>query len=142
MEDSTENTLRKLANDSGPLYAPTGRLKKTAGLTRAQVIEAFKDSFELIGGVPRLAVWADSNPGDFFKLFGRLLPASSTAELDGPQEIIVRHALPAPGTMNGHQDNRAQISPARNLQELSRTEPEVGDQRSASAGRQDGSDNK
>ena len=36
---------------------------------------------------------ADQNPGDFFKLYGRLLPASSTNELDGPQELLVRMAF-------------------------------------------------
>jgi glucuronate isomerase len=92
MEDY-ENTLHELAQEAGPLYAPTGRLRKAKSVTRADVIAAFNHSFEMIGGVPRLAVWADQNPTDFFKLYGRLLPSSSTTELDGPQEILVKMAF-------------------------------------------------
>ena len=88
-----EDTLHELANEGGPLYAPSGRIKKSRSVIRADVISAFHHSFEMIGGVPRLAVWADQNPGDFFKLYGRLLPASSTNELDGPQELLVRMAF-------------------------------------------------
>jgi len=115
-----DKTLAIIANETaGPLYHPTGRLKKVAGVTRAQVIEAFQNSFELIGGVPRLAIWADANAGDFFKLYGRLLPASSTSELDGPQEIIVRHALPPPVALKTLEhvdaDSRAQVCPPGDL---------------------------
>jgi len=56
----------------------------------------------MIGGVPRLAVWADQNPTDFFKLYGRLLPASSTAELDGPQELLIKMAF-APKALSQQQ---------------------------------------
>lgn len=125
-----EEILGKIANTDGlqPLYHPTGRLKKISGVTRAQVIEAFHHSFELIGGVPRLALWADANPSDFFKLYGRLLPASSTAELDGPQEVIVRHALPPPGNVTyGNEDNHPRLQAEGHLQELPRKEAEMGD---------------
>lgn len=78
------------------MYYPTGRMRKSRSLTRADVIQAFHFAFEMIGGTPRLALWADANPEDFYKLYGRLLPASTTTELDGPQEVIIRHALPPP----------------------------------------------
>ena len=90
---SPEDTLHELAQEGGALYAPTGRMKKSRTVTRADVIAAFHHSFEMIGGVPRLAVWADANPTDFYRLYGRLLPASSTTELDGPQELLIRMAL-------------------------------------------------
>jgi hypothetical protein len=134
MEDNV--VLTHLANTNGnqPLYHPTGRLKKVAGVTRAQVIEAFHNSFELIGGVPRLAIWADANPSDFFKLYGRLLPASSTTELDGPQEIVVRHSLPPPGNIahagsgvNGDQDNLARLQTQEDISSISRETTEMGD---------------
>jgi len=35
--------------------------------------QAFKQAFELIGGVPRLALWADQNPGQFYNLYARFL---------------------------------------------------------------------
>lgn len=111
-----DETMHALANDEGPLYAPTGRIRRSKqGLTRADIIAAFQHSFEMIGGVPRLASWGDQNPTDFFKLYGRLLPSSSTTELDGPQEIIVRHALHAP-------NYRASILPSGDFQELPRQE--------------------
>jgi hypothetical protein len=93
------DNLSHLANaDMEHIYAPTGRMRRQRGITRADVIQTFSLAFEMIGGTPRLAVWADTNPSDFFKLYGRLLPSSSSAELDGDQEIIIRHALPPPRT--------------------------------------------
>ena len=119
MTPDTASLLHELANETTePLYAPSGRLRKSS-ITRADVIRAFQHSFEMIGGVPRLAVWADNNPSDFFKLYGRLLPASSTTELDGPQEILVRHALAPPRTTYGTTDNRAPVQAPRDLSELS-----------------------
>lgn len=91
-----EENLTALANEQGDVYHPTGRLRKSRSLTRADVIKTFDIAFEMIGGVPRLAVWADTNPSEFFKLYGRLLPTSSTSELDGASELIIRHALPPP----------------------------------------------
>ncbi len=35
--------------------------------------EAFAQTFEAMGGLPRLVMWADRNPGHFYKLFARLL---------------------------------------------------------------------
>lgn len=74
--------------------APTGRLRRSQTYSRADIISAFTDTFQLIGGVSRFALWADSNPTDFYKLHARLLPASSTTELDGPQDLIIQHAIP------------------------------------------------
>lgn len=36
--------------------------------------EAFQQAFEIIGGVPRLAIWADANPDKFFALYARMIP--------------------------------------------------------------------
>lgn len=116
-------TLSELANETTePLYAPSGRLRKSS-ITRADVIGAFYHAFQMVGGTPRLAVWADQNPSDFFKLFGRLLPASSTTELDGPQEILVRHALPPPQTNPYRQVEEAPVrGPANNRSSVQATE--------------------
>jgi len=92
-----EMNLTALAHEGGELYFPTGRLKRSkTGLSRADVIKTFETAFEMIGGVPRLAVWADTNPSEFFKLYGRLLPNSSSTELEGEQIIRVEHSLPPP----------------------------------------------
>jgi len=98
-DSELEDNLSALSGDP-TFISPTGRLNraKKAGLTRSEVIATFAQAFEQIGGTNRLAVWADSYPNEFYKLYGRLLPASSSAELDGDQEIVVRHALPPPKT--------------------------------------------
>lgn len=36
--------------------------------------EAFQSAFEVIGGVTRLALWADRNPDKFYPLFARMIP--------------------------------------------------------------------
>jgi len=35
--------------------------------------KAFQSAFELIGGIPRLALWADKNPTQFYQLYARFL---------------------------------------------------------------------
>lgn len=96
--------LTALAREQGDVYQPTGRLSKSRTLSRADVIKTFDVAFQQIGGTSRLAVWADSNPGDFFKLYGRLLPTSSTTELDGETTMVVQHALPPPRNVNTGKD--------------------------------------
>lgn len=63
-------------------------------LTREKVVEEFNAAFEQIGGISRLALWADTHPEEFFKLYARLLPAASHPDLDSNREFIVRHVLP------------------------------------------------
>ena len=43
-------------------------------LRTARAAEAMQQAFEIIGGVPRLALWADANPDKFFQLYGRMIP--------------------------------------------------------------------
>jgi len=50
--------------------------------------EAFQLAFEAIGGLPRLAVWADKNPTKFFNLYARMI---------GP---TINPVLPSPHTTN------------------------------------------
>lgn len=72
---------------------------RKGALSRARVVDAFNTAFEQIGGVSRLALWADSHPEEFYKLFARLLPTSSSPELDGDREVLLRHVLPPPPGM-------------------------------------------
>lgn len=73
-----------------------GKLSGKKGISRADVIREFQEAFDQMGGTPRLALWADMNPTEFYRLYGRLLPQSNSEELDGPQEVIVRHVLESP----------------------------------------------
>jgi len=43
-------------------------------LRTAKAAEAMQQAFEIIGGVPRLALWADRNPDKFYPLFARMIP--------------------------------------------------------------------
>jgi hypothetical protein len=50
---------------------------------------AVHDAFDLIGGVPRLAVWADKNPGEFFtKLLPKTLQTHQQQEHSGVITIV------------------------------------------------------
>jgi hypothetical protein len=62
--------------------------------TRADVVKDYQEAFDRIGGASRLALWADGNPGDFYKLHSRLLPPSSHPDMDDAGVIEVIHRLP------------------------------------------------
>jgi hypothetical protein len=67
-----ENCLALLANAPQlPAYTKTRNVR-----------EQFQHAFELIGGIPRLAHWAHSNPDKFYALYSKLIPAQVTG-LDG-----------------------------------------------------------
>jgi hypothetical protein len=63
--------------------------------SRRQIEQAFIETFELVGGIPRLAVWANhpDNYGDFLKLLMRMAPKELTAGAMG-QVIEYRSMVP------------------------------------------------
>jgi len=63
-------------------------------LSRKRVTQAFMDAFELIGGTPRLALWADAHPTDFYKLYAKLFPSQASKDLDPEHKFHVIHVLP------------------------------------------------
>lgn len=69
-------------------------------LHRKQVVNAFMDAFEMIGGVPRLSHWADQHPSAFYKLYARLLPTTAQTQLEHSGEILIKHVLPR-GPLDG-----------------------------------------
>jgi hypothetical protein len=76
---------------------PITKLSKgVTGFGRAEITRAFNSAFEMIGGVPRLAVWADQNPTEFYKLYAKLLPSSSQIDHTGEHKLTVEHVLPRP----------------------------------------------
>jgi len=54
---------------------------KTQKFSRAEVVNSFATAFEIIGGTTRLALWANENTTEFYRLFGKLLPSSSISEI-------------------------------------------------------------
>ena len=73
---------------------PLARLARARrGFSRNDVIGAFAQTFEQIGGASRFAAWADRNPTEFFKLYAKLLP-SSTVNVQNNTKVVVNHKLP------------------------------------------------
>lgn len=60
-------------------------VKLPKALRGAKAAEAFQATFEIIGGVPRLAMWADKNPDKFYQLFGRMIPQTIAPVLPEPE---------------------------------------------------------
>lgn len=56
-------------------------------LKDSRAAKAFQQAFEMIGGVPRLALWADQNPTKFYTLYSKLVP--STAEVHQKTDITL-----------------------------------------------------
>ena len=61
-----------------------GRLPKS--LTKKSIKDQFDTVFEMIGGVPRLAIWADENPSLFFSHYAKLLPLQAKVDLTLPPD--------------------------------------------------------
>lgn len=56
-------------------------------VSRRQLEQAFLTSFELIGGLPRLALWADSNPTEFYRLISKLFPQQVEAKIGADESL-------------------------------------------------------
>lgn len=65
--------------------------------SRKEVEEGFLEAFELVGGITRLAIWAnkESNYGEFLKLYSKLVP-KEVAEEAG-QTFIYQSNVPPSG---------------------------------------------
>ena len=90
--------LSFLANSPQPL--PKRFSRANDGFSRGQVVEAFQRAFDMIGGVERLTLWAHENPGDFFRLYAKLLPAT-TVNLGDAGHYIIEHTI-APTALDNH----------------------------------------
>jgi hypothetical protein len=73
---STGNTSLDTLLQKG-LYGK--RLPKA--LKGQKAADAFQSAFDLIGGVPRLALWADKNPTAFYALYSKLIPSSVKTDI-------------------------------------------------------------
>ena len=82
-------TLTLLSQPGTKLSVP-----RSQDFTRKDVVNAFINAFELIGGTPRLALWAHQNETDFYKLYSRLLPSQASTALGEANEIVIKHILP------------------------------------------------
>lgn len=82
----------------GDLAKSTRRLAASVAATKIpkkqRFLSAMDDTFDLIGGIPRLAVWADQNPDEYYKLYAKTLPTQIQASIEGKLQHIIRPALP------------------------------------------------
>lgn len=138
--DSLEHNLSALAEADEEPFTPTGRVRKVKNLSRSDVIMTFYQVFQHIGGMARLADWADKNPSEFYKIYGRLLPSSNSSELDAPQEIVIHHAIQT--LPHGHQTDSPRLPTPRNLFAVPSAPTTVGDTSLPSSSGEDGSDAK
>lgn len=77
--------------------------RKHDGFSRQDVVNAFQRAFVMIGGVQRLALWANDNPDKFFPLYAKLLPSTSISIGDNAN-IVIQHAVPK-SPLDEHPEN-------------------------------------
>lgn len=82
-----------------------GREKGTPNKHNVMAREAFQLAFEGLNGVDGLIAWAQKNPTDFYKLYGRLIPVELQSKTDpithyhvSDLDIIKRYIKNAGGT--------------------------------------------
>lgn len=80
--------------DAGNPPIPTRVRRQRDGFNRMDVVNAFQNAFEMIGGVPRLALWANQHPDKFFPLYAKLMPSTSLNISTEGNTLIIEHALP------------------------------------------------
>lgn len=69
-----------------PATKPDTPQKKT-------IFDHFETTFDLIGGVPRLATWANAHPDKFYAIYAKLAPQTIIGAGDSG-EILIKHVLP------------------------------------------------
>lgn len=77
------------------------------GFNRGDVVNAFQEAFQVIGGTTRLALWANANPDKFFPLYAKLLPATSY-QFNESTIRQIHHALP-PSALDMHPGSEERV---------------------------------
>jgi hypothetical protein len=98
-----EPVMHELLLDMEPLKRIANGEKvsvpRSPHFTRKDVVTAFQQAFDLIGGVPALAIWGNSNRTEFYKLYSRLLPSQASSALGESNVIRLEMAVP-PGPLD------------------------------------------
>ncbi len=96
-EETVDNYVRDLLpflSDAALETTAINRKPKKAS-RNTRLLDAIQETFEVIGGVPRMALWADGNPGEFYKLLGKQIPGMvQQLNFNGPTQINIVPALP------------------------------------------------
>lgn len=92
MDEDKRDSLPAALGDATVIKYDTGRLDRPRR-THSRANNAVHDVYDLIGGVPRMAIWADENPGEFYaKIWARTIQTQQQTEHSG--EITIRTAVP------------------------------------------------
>lgn len=59
-----------------------GRTKGTPNKSTAAVKDALQAAFEGIGGIEQLTTWAKADPGEFYKLWAKMLPQEINSKVE------------------------------------------------------------
>ena len=93
-----------------------GRLHGSVNKTTVSVKAALEAAFLGLGGVPALIAWAEKEPAEFYRLWGKLLPKNVTIEGGAQLGIVILPPLGS-ATATAH----ASISPAEAVEVLAPT---------------------
>lgn len=96
-EDRTFDIIEAVADKKNPVPATS---RKNDGFSRQDVVNAFQRAFTMIGGVQRLALWANANPDKFYPLYAKLMPSTSI-QIGDNANIRIVHTLP-PTALDQH----------------------------------------
>ena len=96
-QDPTFEVLEAITDRKHPVPAVT---RKRDGFTRQEVVNAFARAFEMIGGVERMALWANQNPDKFYVLYSKLLP-STAINIGQAGLVVIQHSI-APTPLDQH----------------------------------------
>ena len=93
--------LSPFLSDPAKVAGSMNRIPKKQA-QKQRLIQAMAEAFEIVGGVPRLALYADKNYGEFLKIIGKQIPVlvqnSIGIQANGPVTIV--SAIPA-STLDG-----------------------------------------
>jgi hypothetical protein len=102
MDDQRSLTVLERIED-----VPARLSKARDGFSRQEVVAAFAHAFTMIGGVQRLALWANANPDKFYPLYSKLLP-STAIQIGDNANVTINHALP-PTELDEHPDPGTEV---------------------------------
>jgi hypothetical protein len=94
-----EEIMSSLSEQTDPKIPQVSR--KNNGFSRNDVVGAFQQAFDIIGGTSRLALWANANPDKFYPLYAKLMPAT-TQIIGDAGELVILHRL-APTALDVHE---------------------------------------
>ena len=89
------NSEKQSKNSKGGARPGAGRPKGSLDKGNALIREMACKALDQVGGVDYLARIAESHPGPFLSLLGKILPVQVTGEGGGPLETVTRVELVA-----------------------------------------------